>query len=85
MGEAETDWRQADDYYWAGAPGWTICRVWVGGAYRYELWHTRDGVGCLVGSRVSFALRRGGSINLAISVRPQLWCVGQVGSARPRM
>lgn len=54
MDDAETDWRQADDYYWAGAPGWTICRVWVDGDYRYELWHTRDGVGRMVGARASF-------------------------------
>ena len=56
MEKTETARRQAegDYYYWAGAPGWTICRAWVEGGYRYELWHTRDGVGRLVGTRASF-------------------------------
>ncbi|MCD0501874.1 hypothetical protein [Bordetella petrii] len=53
MSDSMAEWRQGDDYYWAGAPGWTICRVWLDGAYRYELWHTRQGVACLVGSRAS--------------------------------
>lgn len=54
MEETETNWRQGDDYYWTGAPGWTICRVWLEGSYRYELWHSKDGVDDLVGSRASF-------------------------------
>ncbi|WP_231852656.1 hypothetical protein [Bordetella petrii] len=54
MDSASTEWRQGDDFYWAGAPGWTICRVWVDGGYRHELWHTREGVGRLVGTRASF-------------------------------
>ena len=34
----EEAWRAADDWYWAGPDGWTICRVFVGGAWIYELW-----------------------------------------------
>ncbi|MBB1597443.1 hypothetical protein A9973_25605 [Achromobacter sp. UMC46] len=53
MGEPE-EWRRADDYYWAGPLGWTICRVWVDGRYQHELWHTRGEAGRLLGMRASF-------------------------------
>jgi len=29
-----------DEYYWIGPPGWTICRVIVGGKDAFELWQT---------------------------------------------
>ncbi len=36
------EWRQMDDYYWAGPAGWTICRVKVFGQWQFELWQTGD-------------------------------------------
>ena len=32
-----TDWQQVDEYFWSGPGGWTICRVFVDGAWQFEL------------------------------------------------
>jgi hypothetical protein len=48
---ATSKWQQADDYYWTGPSGWTICRVFVDGVWRYELWRAADPVAA--GSRPS--------------------------------
>jgi len=52
---SESEWRQVDEYYWQGPPGWTICRVWVNGGYQHELWLSRGDTCRLVGSRSSLA------------------------------
>ncbi|CAB3647450.1 hypothetical protein [Achromobacter pestifer] len=51
---AAIEWRKVDDYYWSGPPGWTICRVWLQGRYRHELWQS-EGQPRLVGTGETFA------------------------------
>lgn len=48
----EETWRTADDWYWAGPDGWTICHVFFGGAWIYELW--RPGQAGRVAAATSF-------------------------------
>lgn len=38
----DVEWRKMDEYYWIGPPGWTICRVIVGGKDAFELWQTTE-------------------------------------------
>lgn len=45
----EDIWRQADDWHWVGPDGWTICKIWSRGDYRYELW--QPGGQCAVDTR----------------------------------
>lgn len=47
------EWVQRDAYYWAGPPGWTICRVYVDGMWQYELWFSRGDSGKLYSMRAS--------------------------------
>jgi len=37
-GMAATEWRQLNQHAWAGPGGWTICKVFANGDWRYELW-----------------------------------------------
>lgn len=46
-------WQQKDDYSWSGPKGWTICRVYVFGQWRFELWPPADAA-MHVGWRSSF-------------------------------
>lgn len=52
---AVIEWRQWDDYYWSGPPGWTICRVWISGTYQFELWHSSEGAQRRIAARPSLS------------------------------
>lgn len=56
MSTNDSAWNQVDDFYWAGPPGWTICKVFSRRKYRYELWRQVDGNATLVGSYDELAL-----------------------------
>lgn len=49
------EWVQRNEYYWAGPPGWTICRVFIDGMWQYELWFSRGDGGTIYGMRASLA------------------------------
>lgn len=47
------EWREKTQYSWSGPQGWTICRVYVFGQWRFELWPPADAA-MHVGWRASF-------------------------------